>query len=110
MLYIDRHIGIVLICSMEYDIFRYGGYAGKPQPTNGRSPIKNCPWAYPFTTERLKVPIRGYGMVWLPKPLRPCAESKSQGLLKKTGGAHNRLWDDTAAHIGVGMPPMENDY
>ena len=28
----------------------------------------------------------------------------------KTGGAHNRLWDDTVAHIGVGMLPMENDY
>ena len=49
-------------------------------------------------------------MVWRPKPLRPCAEVEITGLLKKTGGAHTRLWDDTAAHIGVGMPPMENDY
>ena len=93
MLYIDRHIGIVLICNMEYDIFRNGGYAGKPQPTNGRSPIKNCPWAYPFTTERLKVVLARRGCLNL--SLTPWGERMNGAFIKQRQAAHTTAFGMT---------------
>ena len=39
---IDKHNNLWYNPILEYDIFRNGGYAGKPQPTTGMTPERTA--------------------------------------------------------------------